>query len=209
MMQLTLDLERGAERPPVPDDARERWLPIEGWDSYDVSDWGRVRSWAYSKCRIMKLSMRNGRYFGVRIGRNKTEYRTFLVHILVLETFVGPKPPRMYGCHRDDDPSNNRLSNLRWDTPRANQLDRLKNKGGSKTLREADIPVIWQMLLDGMTNREIALEFGISHKNVQVIRSRTSWTYITDQLPPLPEISHEQWKARISRGWKLSQSLSG
>ena len=38
------------------------------------------------------------------------------VHRLVLITFVGPCPEGMECCHKDDNPLNNRLENLRWDT---------------------------------------------------------------------------------------------
>jgi len=38
------------------------------------------------------------------------------VHSLVLEAFVGPRPEGMDGCHENDVPWDNRLSNLKWDT---------------------------------------------------------------------------------------------
>jgi hypothetical protein len=42
----------------------------------------------------------------------------------------------MFCCHEDDNPANNHVSNLRWDTPTANQLDALRNgrnKNANKT----------------------------------------------------------------------------
>ena len=50
------------------------------------------------------------------------------VHILVLEAFVGPRPTGMFACHIDGDASNNRLPNLRWDTPRNNNLDAVQHR---------------------------------------------------------------------------------
>jgi hypothetical protein len=49
------------------------------------------------------------------------------VHRLVLEAFVGPCPPGMEGCHNDGDQLNNRLDNLRWDTPSNNKLDSVRH----------------------------------------------------------------------------------
>jgi hypothetical protein len=46
---------------------------------------------------------------------------------LVLEAFVGPRPPGMDCCHDDGDSTNDALSNLRWDTKRANQADTLRH----------------------------------------------------------------------------------
>lgn len=51
--------------------------------------------------------------------------QTFRVHRLVLAAFVGPCPPGMEGCHDDGDPSNNQLTNLRWDTHSANIADQV------------------------------------------------------------------------------------
>lgn len=45
------------------------------------------------------------------------------VHRLVLEAFIGPRPPGMYGCHNNGNPTDNRLRNLRWATPRENVAD--------------------------------------------------------------------------------------
>ncbi len=51
------------------------------------------------------------------------------VHQLVLETFVGPRPEGMEACHYpDDDKSNNRLENLRWDTHGENAKDKYRGR---------------------------------------------------------------------------------
>lgn len=59
-----------------------------------------------------------------------------LVHQLVLEAFVGPRPEGMEGCHNNGDCTDNRLENLRWDTSSNNKLDMLihgTHPNGSKT----------------------------------------------------------------------------
>lgn len=74
----------------------------------------------------------------VMAGGNSGHYRActlyrdakpkqFLVHLLVLETFIGPRPEKMYGCHRDDNPDNNHVENLYWGTARQNALDAVNN----------------------------------------------------------------------------------
>lgn len=49
------------------------------------------------------------------------------VACLVLEAFVGLCPEGMECCHQDDDRSNNRLENLRWDTHANNVKDGYRN----------------------------------------------------------------------------------
>jgi hypothetical protein len=57
--------------------------------------------------------------------RDNHRYAHIAIHCLVLLAFVGPRPePHYQGCHWDGNARNNALSNLRWDTPSANQLDR-------------------------------------------------------------------------------------
>ncbi len=110
----------------------ERWLPIPGFDGYDVSTLGRVRSWR-KKGRVpgrrtepllMKLGMNNGGYLHVNL---RTANRSSIepVHLLVLLTFAGPRPEGLQGAHADGDRHNNRSSNLAWVTPHENARQKL------------------------------------------------------------------------------------
>lgn len=65
------------------------------------------------------------RSVGLYDGEGKRS--TQRVAILMLTAFVGPCPPGYDCCHWDDDPSNERLENLRWDTRAANQDDSVRN----------------------------------------------------------------------------------
>jgi hypothetical protein len=123
----------------------ERWLPVVGWEEIaEVSDHGRIRSrdrtvtqldrWGNHTTRRLKgRVLKTGRtkkcngdpgYLFVKMPGNTT----LLVHRAVLEAFVGPCPPRMRdGAHRDDEPTNNRLENLLWDTRPNNQVTAVEN----------------------------------------------------------------------------------
>lgn len=67
----------------------------------------------------LKQTIVDGRYYGVGIFR-KTQY----VHRLVLLGFKGPCPPGHEGAHLNGNSFDNRIENLDWKTPSANQLDR-------------------------------------------------------------------------------------
>lgn len=82
-----------------------------------------------------------------RVRRNTS------VHRLVLETFVGPCPEGMEACHAPDyEPANNRLCNLRWDTPKANSADKklygFRRHAKPKVPRAAKVPD--EVLADGL-----------------------------------------------------------
>jgi len=113
---------------------QERWLPIAGYEEqYEVSDLGRIRSLARLDARGRSLRERElsprkttRDHLSVALYRDGIR-RDLQVHHLVLEAFIGPRPDGMEGCHWNDDPSDNRLDNLRWDTRRANVLDSVRN----------------------------------------------------------------------------------
>lgn len=68
-------------------------------------------------------------YISVNMTRDGRNYSRF-IHRLVLEAFVGPRPDGMEGCHYPEtNKSNNRLSNLRWDTHAENERDDYRDRG--------------------------------------------------------------------------------
>lgn len=111
----------------------ERWLPVVGYEtSYEVSDTGKVRSKARldsrGRRRREKLLSPRPQPFGhqtVALFTNGAR-RSFLIHRLVLEAFVGPCPEGMEACHWNGVPSDNRVKNLRWDTRAANVADSVR-----------------------------------------------------------------------------------
>lgn len=112
----------------------ETWKPVVGYEGvYEVSDHGAVRSLprktaAGRNLKLRALSPRSDKWghLWVRLTRDGAE-KTKFVHRLVLEAFSGPCPPGMVGCHRNDIAADNRLENLRWDTPSANRFDQVRN----------------------------------------------------------------------------------
>lgn len=116
--------------------AQESWRPIPGFEGfYDVSDQGRIRT--VSRIvptaggqrrvaeRIRKLDTTKAGYKIITLSKGGVR-SVKSVHPLVLEAFVGPRPPGMEACHWDGDKGNNALSNLRWDTKKANELDAVR-----------------------------------------------------------------------------------
>jgi hypothetical protein len=128
----------------------ETWRPVPGYEGlYEVSDLGRVRSLdrvvtrsggGTVTCRGVTLALSTR-----RDGRRKVQLHrdgagtTRLVAHLVLEAFTGPRPAGLEACHNDDDPANDRASNLRWDTHPSNCEDRTR-LGGHGNLKKACCP---------------------------------------------------------------------
>lgn len=105
----------------------EEWRPVEGWP-YEVSSMGAVRralkGQTTSKIGIVKQSRSSTGYLTVALSDFRKR-KTYAVHRLVAETFIGPKPSgKTEVAHGDGCKTNNALSNLRWATSSENQNDK-------------------------------------------------------------------------------------
>lgn len=122
-MQLTVDFTE-----------TETWKPIPGWEGfYEVSDRGRIRSvprivprsdgtQQRVRGRIMALNPKDTGHL-VTMLRKPGSKKCMKAHRAVALAFLGPEPEGMMVCHNDGDPTNNDVSNLRYDTKSANALD--------------------------------------------------------------------------------------
>lgn len=113
----------------------ETWRDIPGYTGlYAVSTLGRI--WAYEKragwktrpgC-FMAGSVSNRCYKQVVLCKDGKP-RCWLVSVLVLFTFVGPKPLGHIAEHRNNDTMDNVLSNLRWATQTQNCVNKAPQNG--------------------------------------------------------------------------------
>lgn len=105
---------------------------VKGYEGlYRVSSDGYVWSVRQSK----RMSPSRGKHGHLRVILYKTGCppKTMTVHKLVKNSFHGPTPDGLFVCHNNGDPTDNRLFNLRFDTPSANMYD--KQKHGTDHLR--------------------------------------------------------------------------
>ena len=94
----------------------EIWVPIKGFENlYEISNTGKVRSLCgrYGYKNILKLGVGSRGYLNVCLC-DKGKQTTFNVHRLVAQTFI-PNPDNL-PCvnHKDEDRTNNNVSNLEW-----------------------------------------------------------------------------------------------
>ena len=104
----------------------EHWRLVVGYEGlYEVSDLGRVRS--LRKGRLLALNSGSRGYVARTLVGADGKKRYTNVHRLVLEAFVGLCPDGFECCHNERDPTNNRLTNLRWDSRASNALDKVEH----------------------------------------------------------------------------------
>jgi len=165
----------------------EEWRAIPGYEGrYSVSSVGRVRSedrivvektgMAKSlRGRLLRPTPNRGGYpsFNVTVGGKRVALR---VHRAVALAFLGRPPSAKHEVsHCDGNPSNNHLSNLRWDTRAGNFADKVKhgthNRGErhpNSRLSNADIDAI---RASPKCNAQIAIQYGISQEYAQRVRA--------------------------------------
>lgn len=169
----------------------EEWRPVVGYEGYyEVSSLGNVRSlprylvskngsrhWHLSG-KIIKAWRQKSGHLVVSLHKNLESAR-YYVHHLVLEAFVGPRPPGQEGCHSPDpNPSNNRADNLRWGSHAENQVDMI-NHGNSRAKITAETALrVWQ-LSKSRSPKEIKSLLGISSNTIGGIIHGRTWKHIT------------------------------
>lgn len=172
-------------------DTTIEYAPIPGFAGYRVgSVW---TAWAYngrnprrlsSDWRPMKPSPDGDGYPTVGLHRDRRQTRR-KVSVLVLLAFRGPRPEGMQGCHNNGVRADCRLSNLRWDTPRNNQLDRLLHgtaprgsKSGKALVTEAQVQEIRRALRAGTRRGVLAARYGVSRSAISAIASGQTWAWL-------------------------------
>ena len=95
----------------------EVWRSIDGYDNYAVSSFGRVKNVKTGKI----LKARNDKYGYLRV--NLYEYRvmkTHRIHKLVANAFIDNPNNKQCVDHKNNDRTNNDISNLRFATYKEN-----------------------------------------------------------------------------------------
>lgn len=184
----------------------EKWTPIvfEGIENpprYHVSNYGRLRSFQSATSAtgsaegknadgtLIKGSVIQGyRSLNIRSG-GKTLNR--YVHKLVAEHFVTrQKPDQTFVIHIDHDKLNNVFSNLQWAT-KDEMIEHNRNNPNLKNrpvtqrtrnykLTESKVKIIKKLLKNDKNRlKMIAKQFGITHTQLNRIRSGENWKHVT------------------------------
>lgn len=165
--------------------------PIKGASFYGVTKAGEVWSrkphyknpgggWR----QLQPLRTEDG-HARVSIYFDDRRTKTIFIHILVLETFVGPCPKGKESSHIDGDGMNNRLENLCWKTHQENMADQWEHgtmSCGSKhpgaKMTEEKVKQALLRARQGETIASLAREYGIAAQRMNSIIRGKAWKHV-------------------------------
>lgn len=179
----------------------EFWRPIKGRLGYDVSSFGRLRSWWTQRNvkqpthgaklqtfltntpRILNPSPGGGGYLGHVLNRSG---KRVLVQRVVAETFLPNLTRARTVNHLTGLKTDNRQGNLEWATHKENIAHALRvglrRQTGEDNCRalvtETDVRTIRQRYANGETQTSIALDYGVKNVTIQAITSRRNWKHV-------------------------------
>ena len=180
----------------------EIWKPIPDFPEYEISNYGRVRSYWHKPMKgsggrpiiigtptiitpvITSTNRSKQGYFFIPLRKDGKRCNCY-IHRLVLLSFIGPAPKGYVCCHNDNNSLNNKLENLRWDTPKNNALDRHKNDvynsgqhNGMSKLKDFQVINIKHNLINHFSIQDIAKIYNVSVSAIRGIISGRRWKYI-------------------------------
>lgn len=139
---------------------------ISGFSNYYISRRGKLYSKFTGNWKLVKPVMKNTGYLSNSLvgddGKRRNLYRHRLVALIYLPN------PNNYSqvCHKDNNPKNNRVSNLYWGTAEMTMRQCIHDKlfyfVSKEGERKIDIELLISKYKEGIPRKCILKEFGIS-----------------------------------------------
>lgn len=153
---------------------------IPGYEPYQISNLGRLkRNSSILTTPTAKLGY-NRKYL-------KDLKKNLLIHRAVAISFI-PNPLGLKEVnHKDGIKTNNAISNLEWTTRKGNAMHAAKNglfadqigeKANRAKLRQYQVDIIREALLNGFRQTAIAKYFNVRPSTINLIHKRVNWVNV-------------------------------
>lgn len=169
----------------------EHWKPVVGMEQfYEVSDQGRLRSkhkrGRPTKDGLLSLQSNAKGYRRIHLS-DGTKRFSIVVHRLVLEAFIGPRPSGFHQSnHKNGIKQDNRAENLEWLTPIQNNAHAVAmglwtpkrgEQHGRAILTEADVREI-RAVGNCADLREQGRKYGVHPMTIKAVLTRRNWRHV-------------------------------
>jgi len=167
------------------------WKPVPGFeDAYLISDNGDIKNIKRRKGtfqgRFKSHVISSEGYHKVGLC-DGIKCKKFLVHRLVLLTFLGPPTNvDMHAAHIDGNKDNNNIQNLYWATPQQNSDDKQRHGAMARGERIACGKLTANSVVEirkikstsTITNNQLGKMFGVSGKTISRIINYLDWRHV-------------------------------
>lgn len=166
------------------------------FDDYSITENGDLYSYKRNKITKMKPTLYKNGYRGAQLSVKgwKGKQKLVLIHWLVAEYFIGPRPEGQFVRHLDGDKLNNHVSNLAYGTPKENVEDTMRHgrvpKGDNHyntKIFEKDIPEIIKRIESGEMLKLIGADYNVNQtvichiKKKYKVKAPHNWRIISDE----------------------------
>lgn len=169
---------------------KEEWRPVVGYEGhYLVSSLGRVKSDPARKRlpnRLMSPQFNRKGYLHVCLNRNGRQ-KTWVIHLLVMKAFVGPRPPGLQINHKNGTKHDNWVGNLEYCTCSRNRRHAYdvglhshpvgELHPGAK-LNEPIVRILLRCRELGLSDRFLSNIFGVTSGAVYQATRGKSWKHL-------------------------------
>lgn len=156
------------------------WRRHPNYPEYETSSDGDVRSIYTMRPLVGKLDKDGYRAFIICTGGRRVSVRAAS---LVLESWVGPRPPGMVVRHLNNVRADNRPSNLAWGTQKENIADKIVHGTQQRGERSGRAKLTEQQArrikFGTEPVRALADEFGVKRITIYQIRVGRNWAWLT------------------------------
>lgn len=157
------------------------WHVIPGASNYEFNGIGEVRNKRTGKPIKHVYNKKGYAYAYVPHDNGKKHLR--LIHRLLLEQFVGPPQEGEQSRHLNGDPSDNRLSNIRWGTPKQNADDKRRHRTmcvGSKIgTAKLNADAVRYIRSSGLSSKYLASLYGVHQVTINAARRGLYWSHVS------------------------------
>lgn len=158
----------------------EVWLPAPNYEDYQISNFGRIKSFKNGMQKILKPAIDGKGYLQAGLCKNG-KIKRFRVHRLVAQLFVSNPDNKPQINHRDGNRLNNHISNLEWCTS-AENIKHAVEHNLIPSCEDNYLAKLTQEQIfyirdnpDNLTLKQLADMFGMAFQTISTIQLGKSW----------------------------------